>query len=43
MKKEIKKDNFIQILSELNNDEINRLIEEKGKKPKPIKPILLIK
>lgn len=32
----MKKENFIKILSEMTPQEINALIEQKGKKPKKI-------
>ena len=38
-KNKISKDNFIDFLSSATPEEINKLIEEKGKPPKPINPI----
>lgn len=34
--KKIEKESFIKILSSMTPEEINRIIENKGKKPKPI-------
>lgn len=39
-KNNIKKDDFIQLLSLMTPEEINKMIEQKGKKPKPI-PIVV--
>lgn len=36
----IEKEDFIKIISALTPQEINRLIEEKGKKPKPIPMVI---
>ena len=37
--KVINKDNFIDFLANSTPEEINKMIEEKGKPPKPINPL----
>ena len=39
----INKEDFIHILSSLSVTEINELIKQTGKPPKPIRPILVIR
>jgi hypothetical protein len=34
------KENFLKIISSLDKDDIDRIITEKGKKPKLIKPLI---
>lgn len=36
----IKKESFIQILSAMTPEEMNKMIEQKGKKPKPIPMVI---
>jgi len=36
----INKESFIKILSSLTPEEINKIIEQKGKKPKPIPMVI---
>lgn len=43
MKNEIKKEKFIEYLCKLDNKELNKLIEEKGKKKVLKDPISFIK
>lgn len=39
----IAKEDFINILCSLSVTEINEIIKQKGKPPKPIRPILVIR
>lgn len=39
MDKKITKENFLRIISKLSIEDVNRIISEKGKKPKAIVPI----
>lgn len=39
----ISKDNFIEFLASASPTEVNKYILEKGKKPKPITPIIFFK
>jgi len=43
LEKEKKKQNFIEFLTQLKPKEINDLIEQKGKKPKPVKLVSFLK
>jgi len=36
----LKKDNFIERLKNITPEQINKIIEDKGKKPKKIRPII---
>ena len=36
-----KKDNFIDFLSSMTPEEINNYIKEKGKKAKPVSPLII--
>lgn len=38
--KQQEKENFLKILSAMTSDELNKLIKEKGKKPKLVKPVI---
>ena len=39
----MKKEPFLELLSRLKPDEINKLIQEKGKPPKLVNPIVIDK
>ena len=39
----MKKESFLELISRLKPDEINKLIQEKGKPPKMINPIVVDK
>lgn len=39
----MKKDDFLKSLKNITPEEINKIIKEKGKEPKPVKPIIFLK
>lgn len=41
-KEKVNKDNFIRIISNMNQKELNQLIKEKGKKPKRMCGFLIV-
>lgn len=42
-KTSITRSEFLETLSSLTKEEIAKIIEEKGKEPKPIKPFIFLK